>query len=92
MTTNHTPTPFSFAMTDFHPLYVAALEADEALKRELIRVYGPAKAGDARYKLRHAFNDPALNSALAAKLGADELWRQAMGILSESVVPKRGQS
>lgn len=59
-----------------HPLYIAALEADEAFNVELVRVYGMAKAGDARYKARHS--DDALNLARDAKMKADMLWLDYM--------------
>jgi len=57
------------------PQYKAALAADDAFRRELVRVYGERNAGDARYKLRH--DDPAVEAAKNAKLAADEALRTA---------------
>lgn len=58
-----------------HPLYLAALAADEAFSRELTRVYG-ARACDARYLARHS--DADVTRAKDSKLRADEAWRAAM--------------
>lgn len=53
-------------------LYYQALRADDAYQRELVRVYGAAKVGDARYQGKHT--DPQLIAARAAKLVADDKW------------------
>lgn len=58
-----------------HSLYYAAIAADHAFEVALIRVYGPAKACDARYRYDHS--DPALVAAKAAKFAADEAWHKA---------------
>lgn len=57
-------------------LYRAALEADEAFTRELERVYGKRRAGDARYYYHH--DDARVTAAANRKLKADEKLREAM--------------
>ena len=49
--------------------YSAAVAADDAYQRELVRVYGKA-AGDMRYQ-SHKFTDQALIRARLDKLAAD---------------------
>ena len=50
-----------------YDLYYAALEADNALRDELIRVYGEF-AGDARYQYRHLNPDLSANESIMAAL------------------------
>lgn len=57
-------------MAKDHTAYYAALAADEAFQKELVRVYGPSKASDARYRER--FTDPELIKAYEAKRAADD--------------------
>ncbi len=60
-------------------LWREALEADEALSSELVRVYGPKRAPDARYWASSRHTDPALLAALKRKLEADKRWRSRPG-------------
>ncbi len=56
--------------------YDAALAADEAFTRELVRAYGVKNAGNARYKYFH--DDAGVTAAAEAKLEADRAWREEM--------------
>lgn len=56
-------------------LYHAALAADDAFSRELVRAYGAANAGDARYRYTHA--DPAVAAAALEKVNADAALHKA---------------
>lgn len=60
-----------------HPLYAAALAADEAFHSELVRVYG-RKACDARYDRKRNAATPALARLGAAKEAADAAWIAAL--------------
>jgi hypothetical protein len=62
-------------MTAPHPLYLAALSADEAFHIALVRAYG-WRACDMRYVMRH--DDEHVNQTKRAKLEADEAWRAEM--------------
>lgn len=53
-------------------LYRAAIAADEAFSRELVRAYGAANASAARYRRTHAH--PAVNAAARSKVAADAAW------------------
>ena len=55
-------------------LYYAAIEADEAFQRELVRVYGKLLATEKRYQVR-LYDDPALNAAKDRKRAADDAQR-----------------
>lgn len=63
-------------------LYSAALKADATLSRELKRVYGARRAGDARYYYpsnpRYR-KDAKLERAAKAKLRADACLRKSWG-------------
>lgn len=61
--------------TTLTALYNAALAADDAFSRELVRAYGAKSAGDARYLRTHA--DPAVNAAAQAKVNADAALHKA---------------
>ena len=63
-------------MKQCHRLYYAALRADDVFQRELVRVYGKHRAGDARYKLRH--EDARITAAGKRKRKADERLRRCM--------------
>lgn len=64
-------------MNGNHPLYSAAVAADDAFQVELVRVYG-LKAGDMRYQPTRWPNDPRLFAAAERKHAADAVWMQAM--------------
>lgn len=55
---------------DYQTAYLAALAADEALSRELARVYG-SDACNARY--RYHYDDERVRTAAQAKHSADNL-------------------
>jgi hypothetical protein len=57
-------------------LRLAAYAADDAYQTELVRVYGPKRAGDMRYQPK-AFSDAALIAARDAKVAADAAWHTA---------------
>ena len=56
-----------------HAAYRAAVAADDAFQRELVRVYGES-AGDMRYK-RGKYTDARLQAASERKLAADRVMR-----------------
>jgi hypothetical protein len=60
-------------MTDRHPLYQAALDADNAFTAELEIVYGK-DAGDARYDYAKFTATPQLADLAFAKVEADLAW------------------
>jgi hypothetical protein len=55
---------------ELHQLYLRACEADDAYSRALVKQYGEAEAGDARYYPAERHNAETL-SARAVKLAAD---------------------
>lgn len=56
--------------------FKAMQAADDNYQRELVRVYGEKKAGDARYQSTHA--DPDVQAAANAFRTASEVWRSAV--------------
>lgn len=64
------------ASNQCHKLYYAALQADDLFSRELVRAYGKARAGDARYKMKHT--DLRVNAAKKIKLKADRRLHRCM--------------
>lgn len=56
--------------------YQTLVDADEVYQRELVRVYGEDKAGDARYLQKH--EDPVLQQAASAFHTASEVWHSAI--------------
>lgn len=66
-------------MNGNHPLYSAAVAADEAFATELVRVFGAARAADMRYQPnRWPTTDDRLHDAVKAKHNADTAWLAAM--------------
>lgn len=61
-----------------HPLYVAAVAADERFQAECVRVFGAGRAADMRYQPTRWPNDPRLFAAAEAKHAADAAWLDAM--------------
>lgn len=64
-------------MTGNHPLYDAAVAADDAFTVELTRLYGRRNAGDMRYQPNRWPDDKALSDAAEAKYDADRAWLNA---------------
>lgn len=63
--------------TGRHPLYQAALDADETFRRNIVRVYGEKRAGDMRYQSTK-WTDRALIAASIRKMRADDRWIKHM--------------
>lgn len=63
--------------------YRAMNAADEVFQRELVRVYGEEKAGDARYQTMH--EDPAVEKARKDYHAATEVWRNAVAQARETL-------
>lgn len=57
-------------------LYQAMNEAEETFRKELVRVYGEDRAGDARYKPHH--EDAAVQQAATDFVNASEAWHSAV--------------
>lgn len=64
-------------MTGNHPLYDAAVTADEVFSAECKRIFG-ARACDMRYRPDQWPNDRALLDAAATKVVADRVWLNVM--------------
>jgi hypothetical protein len=60
-------------MTTTHPLFQAAIDADNAFQAELVSVYGKG-ASDARYDYAKSTATPRLDDLAAAKIEADLAW------------------
>jgi len=56
-----------------HPLYQAAIDADNAFQTELVSVYGK-QASEARYDYAKSTATPRLDDLAAAKIEADIAW------------------
>jgi hypothetical protein len=59
--------------TNRHPLFQAAIDADNAFQAELVSVYGKG-ASDARYDYAKSTATPRLDDLAAAKIEADLAW------------------
>jgi hypothetical protein len=59
--------------TNRHPLFQAAIDADNAFQAELVSVYGKG-ASDARYDYAKSTATPRLDDLAAAKIEADIAW------------------
>lgn len=60
-------------MSDSHPLYIAAIKADNEYMAELRHVYGN-NAVDARYDPRRNCANPELERLMCNKIEADLAW------------------
>ena len=58
-----------------HPLYQAALDADEAFERALVEAYGKRGVSEARYWRIHLH--AGVKEAKVAKVRADLAWHEA---------------
>lgn len=63
--------------------YAAAKRADGAFQRELVRVYGARRAGDARYKPDSSYTDARLKRAVRR-------FKKASDVLHKAYVCRRG--
>lgn len=61
-----------------HPLYDAAVAADDNFHDQCVRVFGHGKASDMRYQPNRWPEDKALSDAAHAKYDADRVWLNAM--------------
>ncbi len=61
-----------------HPLYAAAIAADEAFQSHLVRVFGTWRAADMRYQPAKWPADEGLKAAAATKHKADLAWYRYM--------------
>ena len=60
-----------------HPLFQAAIDADNAFQAELVSVYGKG-ATEARYDYAKSTATPRLDDLAAAKIEADLAWLDEM--------------
>jgi hypothetical protein len=58
-----------------HPLYTAAIDADNAFQRALVKEYGE-RACDMRYRTKE--QTPAIRELGKLKVAADETWLECM--------------
>ena len=63
-------------MQSTHPLFQAAIDADNAFQAELVSVYGK-RATEARYDYAKSTATPRLDDLAAAKIEADLAWLDA---------------
>ena len=70
-------------MTSTHPLFQAAIDADNAFQAELVSVYGKG-ATEARYDYAKSTATPRLDDLAAAKIEADLAWLDEMARLRKA--------
>ena len=70
-------------MTTTHPLFQAAIDADNAFQAELVSVYG-ARATEARYDYAKSTATPRLDDLAAAKIESDLAWLDEMARLRKA--------
>jgi len=70
-------------MTTRHPLFQAAIDADNAFQSELVSVYGKG-ATEARYDYAKSTATPRLDDLAAAKIEADLAWLDEMARLRKA--------
>lgn len=70
-------------MQNTHPLFQAAIDADNAFQAELVSVYGKG-ATEARYDYAKSTATPRLDDLAAAKIEADLAWLDEMARLRKA--------
>lgn len=70
-------------MQNRHPLFQAAIDADNAFHAELVSVYGKG-APEARYDYAKSTATPRLDDLAAAKIEADLAWLDEMARLRKA--------
>jgi hypothetical protein len=70
-------------MQSTHPLFQAAIDADNAFQAELVSVYGK-RATEARYDYAKSTATPRLDDLTAAKIEADLAWLDEMARLRKA--------